>query len=123
MVPGYQNLVWTILAEIYIDKTTGNFTEPSNSNAVKLESDGSSLYVVGMKSTTLSSDDASNNGGNIVVADPTGFDSGGGTVVINGDEGTYSGITTTSTRKLEITSSNTGTFYWLRSVSRGIKLS
>ena len=64
--------------EIYIDKTTGNFTEPSNINAVKLQSDGSSLYVVGMKSTTLSSAiDASNNGGDLVVTNPTGFDSGG----------------------------------------------
>ena len=50
--------------DIYIDKTTGNFTDSSNSNAVKLESDGTSLYVVGMKSTTLSSAiDASNNSG------------------------------------------------------------
>jgi flagellin-like hook-associated protein FlgL len=90
--------------EIYIDKTTGNFTEPSNSNAVKLESDGTSLYVVGMKTTTLSSAiDTSNNGGNIVVTDPTGFDSGGGTVVI-------SGITTTTTSRLMGSPSGTGTF-------------
>ena len=110
-LPSLVDAIYNNEIEVHIDKTTGNFTDPSNSNAVKLESDGSSLYVVGMKSTTLSSDiDASNNGGNIVVADPTGFDSGGGTVVINGDEGTYSSITTTSTRKLEITSSNTGTF-------------
>ena len=34
--------------EIHIDKVTGNFTDPDNSNAVKLESDGSSLYVVGI---------------------------------------------------------------------------
>ena len=97
--------------EIHIDKTTGNFTDSSNSNAVKLELDGSSLYVVGMKSTTLSSTiDASNNGDDIVVADPTGFDSGGGTVVINGDQITYGGITTTSTSSLEITSSGNVTF-------------
>ena len=95
--------------EVHIDKTTGNFTEPSNSNAVKLESDGSNLYVVGMKSTTLSSAiDASNNGGNIVVANPIGFDSGGGTVVINGDQITYGGITTTNTSSLEITSTGNG---------------
>ena len=97
--------------EIHIDKTTGNFTDSSNSNAVKLELAGSSLYVVGMKSTTLSSTiDASNNGDDIVVADPTGFDSGGGTVVINGDQITYGGITTTSTSSLEITSSGNVTF-------------
>jgi flagellin-like hook-associated protein FlgL len=91
--------------EVHIDKTTGSFTESGNSNAVKLESDGSSLYVVGMKSTTLSSAiDASNNGGGIVVTDPTGFDSGGGTVAIDGDEISYGGITTTTTSSLEITS-------------------
>ena len=97
--------------EVHIDKTTGNFTEPGNSHAVKLESDGSNLYVVGMKSTTLSSAiDASNNGGDIVVTDPTGFDSGGGTVVINSDQLAYGGITTTNTSSLEVTSSSSVTF-------------
>ena len=93
--------------EVYIDKTTGTFTDPSNSNAVKLESDGNSLYVVGMKSTTLSNAiDTSSNGGDIVVTDPTGFDSEDGTVVINGDQITYGGITTTSTSKLVDTPSS-----------------
>ena len=81
---------------IYINKTTGGITVPWDSNAVQLESDGTTVYTIGTGSSTLTNDIAA-AATTINVADLTGFSSLGGTAVIDGDVFTYTGTASTTT--------------------------